>query len=96
MIFENLQKIGKALMTPVAVLPAAALLLRLGAADVLNIEIITKAGGAIFAIGIAFGISKDNHGAAALAGFIGYTIFTTILNAVDEKFNCRLFLQSFS
>ena len=92
MIFENLQKIGKALMTPVAVLPAAALLLRLGAADVLDIEIITKAGGAIFdnlpaifAIGIAFGISKDNHGAAALAGFVGYTIFTTILNSVDEN-----------
>ena len=30
----NLQKLGKALMTPVATLPAAALLLRLGQADV--------------------------------------------------------------
>lgn len=92
MIFENLQKIGKALMTPVAVLPAAALLLRLGATDVLDIEIISKAGGAIFdnlpaifAIGIAFGISKDSHGAAALSGFIGYTICTTILTSIDEN-----------
>lgn len=92
MLFEKLQAIGKALMTPVAVLPAAALLLRLGADDVLNIEIIAKAGGAIFdnlptifAIGIAFGISKDNHGAAALSGFVGYTIFTTILTAIDEN-----------
>ncbi len=97
-MFENLQKIGKALMTPVAVLPAAALLLRIGAADVLNIEIITKAGGAIFeslpvifAVGIAFGLSKDNHGAAALAGFIGYTIFTALLKNIDAVLNMGVF-----
>ena len=34
--FEKLQSIGKALMLPIAVLPAAALLLRLGAPDVLK------------------------------------------------------------
>ena len=45
---EKLQSIGKALMLPVAVLPAAALLLRLGAPDVFNIPFITKAGGAVF------------------------------------------------
>jgi PTS system N-acetylglucosamine-specific IIC component len=39
----NLQKLGKALMAPVAVLPAAALLLRLGAPDVLNIPIVMAA-----------------------------------------------------
>lgn len=97
-MFENLQKIGKALMTPVAVLPAAALLLRIGAADVLNIPIIEKAGGAIFeslpvifAVGIAFGLSKDNHGAAALAGFIGYTIFTALLKNIDAVLNMGVF-----
>lgn len=46
--FNKLQSIGKALMLPIAVLPAAALLLRLGAPDVLNIPFITKAGGAVF------------------------------------------------
>ena len=46
--FEKLQSIGKALMLPIAVLPAAALLLRLGAPDVLNIPFITNAGGAVF------------------------------------------------
>ena len=46
--FEKLQSIGKALMLPIAVLPAAALLLRLGAPEVLDIPFITKAGGAIF------------------------------------------------
>ncbi|MGE5577272.1 MAG: PTS N-acetylglucosamine transporter subunit IIBC, partial [Syntrophothermus sp.] len=44
----SLQKIGRALMTPVAVLPAAALLLRFGQPDLLNIPAIAKAGGAIF------------------------------------------------
>lgn len=35
--FSKLQAVGKALMLPVAVLPAAALLLRLGAPDVFDI-----------------------------------------------------------
>ena len=94
LIFEKLQSIGKALMTPVAVLPAAALLLRLGADDVFDIDLIEKAGGAvfdnlpvIFAIGIAFGITKDNHGAAALSGFIGYTILTVLLKNIDAQIN---------
>ncbi len=45
--FGKLQKIGKALMLPVAVLPAAALLLRFGAPDVLDIPFVMKAGAAI-------------------------------------------------
>lgn len=94
MIFEKLQNIGKALMTPVAVLPAAGLFLRLGAADVFNIEIISKAGGAIFenlpalfAIGIAFGIAKDNHGSAALSGYVGFIILDTLLKIADARIN---------
>ena len=43
--FKSLQKVGKALMLPIAVLPAAALLLRLGAPDVLDIPFIAKGGG---------------------------------------------------
>ena len=90
--FENLQSLGKALMTPVAILPAAAILLRFGAPDLLDIPIITKAGGAvfdnlptIFAIGIAFGLTKDtnNNGAAALAGFIGCTILNESLKTIN-------------
>ena len=33
-VLGSLQRLGKALMTPVAVLPAAALILRLGSPDV--------------------------------------------------------------
>ena len=92
--FEKLQSIGKALMLPIAVLPAAAPLLRLGAPDVLDIPFITKAGGAIFdnlalifAIGIGVGLAKDNNGAAGLAGGIGYLILTAGLKAIDKDLN---------
>ena len=40
--FSKLQAVGKALMLPVAVLPAAALLLRLGAPDVFDILLLLK------------------------------------------------------
>ncbi|MBP7249473.1 MAG: PTS transporter subunit EIIC [Selenomonas sp.] len=93
-MLEKLQSIGKALMLPIAVLPAAALLLRLGAPDVFNIPFITKAGGAvfdnlalIFAIGIAVGLARENNGAAGLAGAIGYLVLTSGLKAIDKDLN---------
>ena len=92
--FSKLQAVGKALMLPVAVLPAAALLLRLGAPDVFDIPFITQAGGAvfnnlalIFAVGIAVGLAKDNNGAAGLAGVIGYLVLTEALKAIDKDLN---------
>ena len=92
--FAGLQILGKALMMPVAVLPAAALLLRLGAPDVFDIPFITKAGGAIFenlplifATGISIGIAKDGNGTAALSGVIGYLVLTTGLSVIDESLN---------
>ena len=96
-LFKELQFIGKALMLPIAVLPAAALLLRLGAPDVLDIPFITKGGGAvfdnlplIFSIGIAVGISKDGSGAAGLSGAIGYLVLTGALRAIDESLNMSI------
>ena len=91
-LFDKLQKLGKALMTPVAILPTAAILLRFGAPDLLNIPLITKAGGivfdnlsTIFAIGIALGLTKDmhNNGTAGLAGFITCTILNESLKTID-------------
>ncbi|WP_078553544.1 N-acetylglucosamine-specific PTS transporter subunit IIBC [Bacillus alkalicellulosilyticus] len=88
------QRIGKALMLPVAVLPAAALLLRLGQPDLLNIQFMAAAGDAIFAnlalifaIGVAIGLSKDGHGSAALAGAIGYFVLTYGAVAINETIN---------
>ncbi len=93
-IFGKLQKVGKALMTPVAALPVAALLLRLGQPDVFDIPIISAAGGAIFdnlallfAIGVAFGLAKNNNGAAGLAGAIGYLVLTNVAVAINDTIN---------
>ncbi len=95
--FGQMQKMGKALMLPIAVLPAAALLLRLGAPDVLNLPFITQAGGAIFnnlallfAIGIGLGIAEDENGAAALAGAVCYLVFTTALKTLNKNLDLNV------
>ncbi|EKS9795281.1 MULTISPECIES: N-acetylglucosamine-specific PTS transporter subunit IIBC [Burkholderia] len=92
--FLKIQGLGRALMLPIAVLPVAGILLRLGQPDVLNIKMIADAGGAIFdnlpllfAIGVAVGFAKDNNGVAALAGAIGYLIETAIMKDIDPKLN---------
>lgn len=89
-----LQRIGKALMLPIAVLPAAGLLLRFGQEDLLNIPFLANSGDAIFsnlalifAIGVAIGFAKDSNGAAALAGAIGYLILTEGAKAINESIN---------
>ncbi|WP_251860552.1 glucose PTS transporter subunit IIA [Clostridium sp. Marseille-Q2269] len=90
-VLTILQKIGKSLMLPVSVLPAAALLLRLGYPDLLNNLYMLKAGDAIFsnlplifAIGVAIGIS-DGEGIAALAAVVGQLILQGILNVGSSK-----------
>ncbi|AEE91872.1 PTS system, N-acetylglucosamine-specific IIBC subunit [Tepidanaerobacter acetatoxydans Re1] len=89
----NLQKLGKALMAPVAVLPAAALLMRLGAPDVLNIPIVMAAGDAIFgnlplifALGVSMGLA-GGAGAAALAGGVGYHVLIKVLDTMNPDIN---------
>ena len=95
-LFGNLQKLGKALMLPIAVLPIAGLLLRLGQPDVFNIPFIANAGDAIFgnlalifAIGVAVGLTRDNDGAAALAGAVGYLILTAVTTTIDPGINLQ-------
>ena len=87
---EGLQRLGRALMLPIAILPIAGLLLRLGDSDLLDIAIIHSAGNAIFsnlalifAIGIAVGFARDNNGTAGLAGAIGYLVMTSTLKVLD-------------
>ncbi len=95
-----LQKLGRSLMVPIAVLPAAALLLRLAAPDVFDIPFIQSAGSGIFdalpllfAIGIAIGFSKDQRGEAVLAAVVGYVVLlramsiflTTVLGVVEDN-----------
>uniref|UniRef100_UPI0025C47004 N-acetylglucosamine-specific PTS transporter subunit IIBC n=1 Tax=Brevundimonas sp. UBA7534 TaxID=1946138 RepID=UPI0025C47004 len=78
---SSLQPLGRALMLPIAVLPIAGLLLRLGQPDLLDIAFVSAAGqavfsnlGLLFAVGVAVGLARDNNGAAGLAGVVGYLI----------------------
>ena len=82
-VMAGVQRVGGALMLPIAVLPIAGLLLRLGQPDLLNIPYMAAAGDAIFAnlgllfaIGVAVGLARENHGAAGLAAVVGYLVTT--------------------
>ncbi|OCQ53529.1 PTS system glucose-specific EIICBA component [Photorhabdus australis subsp. thailandensis] len=92
-ILSYLQRVGRALMVPVATLPAAAILMGIGywidplgwGADNALAALLIKSGEAIiknmpslFAIGVAYGMSKDKDGAAALTGFVGFLVLTTL------------------
>lgn len=96
--FSYLQRLGKALMLPIATLPVAAILLRLGQPDVLNIPFIASSGGGIFdslpllfALGIAIGLAKDNAGAAALAGAVGFLVLTKATAVINSSINMSFF-----
>lgn len=92
-VLSYLQRIGRALMVPVAVLPAAAILMGIGywidpnglGANSTIAALLFKSGAAIidnmstlFAIGVAYGLSKDKDGSAALTGFVGFLVVTTL------------------
>jgi PTS system N-acetylglucosamine-specific IIC component len=93
-----LVELGKSLMLPIAVLPVAGLLLRLGQPDILNVLFIAKAGGAIFdnlalifALGVAVGYAKESHGAAALSALVGYLVMTAGLKEISPNVDMGVF-----
>lgn len=90
-----LQRIGRSLMLPVAVLPAAAILMGIGywidptgwGGDSAVAAFLINAGSSIidnmailFAIGVALGMSDDRDGAAALSGLVAFLMVTTLLS----------------
>ncbi|SET53631.1 PTS system D-glucose-specific IIA component, Glc family /PTS system D-glucose-specific IIB component, Glc family /PTS system D-glucose-specific IIC component, Glc family [Oceanobacillus limi] len=88
--FGLLQRVGRALMLPVSVLPAAGLLLGIGHENVLDIPIMAQAGGIVFdnlpllfAIGVAIGLS-DGDGVAGLAAVIGFLIMNVTMGIMAE------------
>jgi len=86
-------------MLPIAALPAAALLLRLGQADLLGADglgwdkvaaVVGASGNALFAnlpllfaIGIAIGMAKKADGSTALAAVVGYLVFKAVGDAMS-------------
>ncbi|PTN36006.1 PTS glucose transporter subunit IIBC [Desulfonatronum sp. SC1] len=93
--FATLQKIGKALMLPVAVLPIAGILLGVGSAQFswmpVQLSLLMAAAGSaifgslplIFAIGVALGLTK-NDGVAALAAVVGYVVMLATLGVLAK------------
>jgi N-acetylglucosamine PTS system EIICBA or EIICB component len=94
----GLQRLGRSLMLPIAVLPAAGLLLRLGQDDLLGhftslksvASVISAAGGAlfdnlplIFAVGIAIGWARRADGSTALAAVVGYLVLSGVFKAMS-------------
>lgn len=92
------QCLGQAIMLPVAILPVAAILLRLGQPDMFGIVVMANAGRAIFthlplffAIGIAVGLTKKHSGAAGFAGAIGYLILENVSHSINPSVDMSFF-----
>ena len=87
--FAGFQQLGRALMLPIAVLPIAGLLLRVGQPDLLGWSAMAAAGSAIFsnlgllfAVGVGVGLARENHGAAGLAALVGFLVTTRAVESI--------------
>ncbi len=95
--FSFLQKIGKSLMLPVAVLPIAGLLLGIGSIEpehtilpTVLADVMAQSGSAIFgnlplifAIGTALGLAK-NDGVSALSAVVGYVVMLATMGVFSK------------
>ena len=96
-----MQRMGRSLMLPVAVLPAASILVGIAnwivGMGVTNVAttFLMNSGLAIldnlallFSVGLALGMSKDKDGAAALAGLVAYLVPKAVLRKeVNDAFD---------
>ncbi|KRG15060.1 N-acetylglucosamine-specific PTS transporter subunit IIBC [Lederbergia galactosidilytica] len=94
-MMKYLQNLGRSLMLPVAVLPAAAILMGIGywidptgwgSGNVIA-AFLVKAGESLinnipilFAVGVALGMSKEKDGSAALSGLVAFLVVKTLLS----------------
>ncbi|MFF3763129.1 PTS transporter subunit EIIC [Streptomyces sp. NPDC001922] len=96
-LLQGLQKVGRSLQLPIAVLPAAGILLRLGNDDVFGKDglgwdkvaaVFQTAGDAVFknlallfCVGVAIGFAKKADGSTALAALVGFLVYKNVLTA---------------
>ncbi|MFF9023057.1 PTS transporter subunit EIIC [Streptomyces eurythermus] len=96
-LLQGLQKVGRSLQLPIAVLPAAGIMVRLGQDDIFGKDglgwdkvatVFNAAGGAItgslpilFCIGVAIGFAKKADGSTALAALVGFLVYDKVLQA---------------
>lgn len=98
-IKANLQKLGRAMLLPVAAMPLSGLIMRLAADDMLNIPILGAAGNAVFgnldilfAIGVAIGFAKaKDKSIAALTGFLAIMTLKTGLGIINPDVSMGIF-----
>ncbi|MDY1006257.1 PTS transporter subunit EIIC [Curtobacterium sp. CFBP9011] len=96
--FANAQRLGRSLLLPIAVMPAAGILNRIGQPDLLGAipgfetgaSVIGSAGNAIFtwlpllfAVGIAIGWAKKSDGTTALAAVVGYMVMYEVFKTMS-------------
>ncbi len=94
-MMKYLQRLGKSLMLPVAVLPVAGILMGIGywidpsgwGANSIAAAFLIKAGAAIidnmpilFAIGVGVGMAHDKDGTSAIAALVSWLMLTTLLS----------------
>ncbi|TVT26180.1 PTS N-acetylglucosamine transporter subunit IIBC [Amycolatopsis rhizosphaerae] len=90
----GLQRFGRSLMLPIATLPAAGLLSRLGQDDMLGrwdatkkvAAVLAAAGGGLFdwlpllfAVGIAVGFARKGDGSTGVAAVVGFVVFNKVV-----------------
>ncbi|MGW3951390.1 PTS transporter subunit EIIC [Streptomyces sp. NPDC004752] len=96
-LFQGLQKVGRSLQLPIAVLPAAGIMVRLGQDDIFGKDglgwdrgaaVFNQAGSALtgslpllFCIGVAIGFAKKADGSTALAAVVGFLVYSKVLQA---------------
>ncbi|GAA4821731.1 PTS transporter subunit EIIC [Streptomyces ziwulingensis] len=96
-VFQGLQKVGRSLQLPIAVLPAAGIMVRLGQDDIFGKDglgwdrvaaVFNNAGSALtgslpilFCIGVAIGFAKKSDGSTALAAVVGFLVYSKVLQA---------------
>ncbi|MFJ8791153.1 PTS transporter subunit EIIC [Streptomyces sp. NPDC102462] len=96
-LFQGLQKVGRSLQLPIAVLPAAGIMVRLGQPDIFGKDglgwdkvaaVFDNAGSALtgslpilFCIGVAIGFAKKADGSTALAAVVGFLVYSKVLQA---------------
>lgn len=99
-MMKYFQRLGKSLMLPIVVMPAAAIFMGLGywidpsgwGANSIIAAFLIKAGGSVienipilFAVGVAYGMSEEDSGSAGLSGLIGFLMITTLLSSASVE-----------
>ncbi|MGL5030721.1 MAG: PTS transporter subunit EIIC [Aeromonas sp.] len=96
-VTQALQRLGYTLLLPVSILPMAALIHRLGQPDALDLVVLRLTGQAIFsqmpliyAVAIAFGLSRQGLAGQTLAGAVNFLLLSTAFNTLAPNLHADM------